>query len=67
MGEFGTLLISLSAILFIWAFVDLMKERDSRKFSDHEKIICFIFILVLPVFGPLFYLLLKKKFTSLHW
>ncbi len=67
MGEYTVILISLSTVLFLWAFFDLMKDRDSSEFSDHEKIICFIFILILPIFGPLFYLLLKKKFKSLHW
>lgn len=63
MYEFQVMVIILAAILLLWAITDL--RRNSSYFISWEKIIWIFIILVLPVYGPLFYLLLVKWYKNL--
>ena len=55
----------LGGVLFLWASLDLYME--GRNFSTWDKFCCLLLILFLPIFGPVFYLLLKKKLQTLPW
>ena len=54
-------LIFLSIILWIWAFIDICKLKFK---SPLMKIIWLLAILLFPILGPLFYFHLKKNFST---
>ena len=53
------LLMSLPLILWVWALVDINKSKFERKFY---KLLSFILVLFLPLFGPIIYFQCKKRF-----
>jgi len=57
------ILITVIFVLFFWAAINLIKSRN--KFKKYEVIIWFLFILFLPIIGPVFYFLLAKTFHSM--
>lgn len=63
MLEFKIMIIFLATVLFLRALMNLIKT-DAGKIS-REKVLWFLVILLLPVYGPIFYILLKEKYEAL--
>jgi len=59
MGKIAIIvLMSFPLILWIWAIVDINKSTFQRKFY---KILSFLLVLLLPLFGPIIYFQCKKR------
>jgi uncharacterized membrane protein YeiB len=54
--------IIIPVILFIYAFVDLIKSRFANR---HNKLIWAIIILLVPFFGAILYLVIGKRYKKL--
>ena len=55
------LLYILTAILWIWALIDIYKTEFEKNIF---KVIWYIVVIMFPILGSLFYFNRKNKFTS---
>jgi membrane protein YdbS with pleckstrin-like domain len=50
-------MIFLHIILFLISLIDIVKSE----FIKNDKLICFISIIIVPLLGPILYLIIGKK------